>query len=182
MKKLLIAGVLGIGIVFSGCSTTQDVNKTLESNDKQEKIEYLNAGDTFTATDDRGTYEFKVKEANYLGAHQGDEQKQLRVQVVWEINNISFKGEIRDENDNVIESDVVVIEKDDIKVKDDEGYVLSTMDTGWEGDMINDYKNVKIGEKMIKKYTWMLNKEDSEYVTVGYDRMKNKEFKVKINR
>ena len=186
MKKLFIVGVIGIGIILGGCSnTTQDKNKTIESSNTQEEnetIEYLNAGDIFTVTDDRGTYEFKVNEAKYLGAHEGDELKQKRLQITWEINNISFKGEILDENNNVIENDIVMIEQDVLKVKDDEGYVLSTMSEGWEGDWVNDYKNVKIGEKMIKKHTWILNKEDSEYVTVGFERMKNQEFKININR
>lgn len=54
------------------------------------------------------------------------------------------------------------------------------MNVNWDGDIENNYKNVKIGDKIIKKCTWKLNKEDSKYLIVNYDRMENSTFKLII--
>ena len=187
MKKLLIIGLLLTSTTMFGCgstsTTTTSSNSDVETSESKNEKVYLNAGDVYTATDERGTYEFKVTEAKFLGVHDGDNQQNLRLQVTWEINNISFAGKSTDESGNELK-DVVAVYPQDLKVKDDNNYVLDNMNSGWEGDWINSYKPVKVGEKMIQKYTWILNDENAEYVTVSYPRMQeeNIEFKINIDR
>ena len=185
MKKILVIGLLSSLLLLMGCNTpTQKIDSKTDSKTKIEEPkpekEYLQVGEVFVATDDRGTYEIKVTEAKYLGIHEADEQKQQRVQVTWEVNNLSFKG-FTIINDIQIDN-VVAFDSSSLKIKDPNDYILDEMSTGWDGDWMNHYKTVGIGEKIIHKHTWILNDENTEYVTVSYDRMLDKEFKIKIDR
>lgn len=180
MKKILIASLIGVSMILSGCGESKPNSLSNKIETKQEAKE-LKVGDTFTAKNEQGTYEVKVLSAKYLGQHHGDDEKRERVQVTWEINNIDFKGEAQSLTGET-ENDNVSLEGQDLKVKDNDGYVLDLMNVGWDGDIENDYKNVKIGDKMIKKSTWKLNKEDSEYLIINYNRMGNSTFKVGIDR
>lgn len=209
MKRLFIAMLLGISFVFVGCTNTNEIKgdntdtvvseqgketidnaqETKKSEDKTNEDDpvvnekkYIENGEAFVAKDERGTYELKIIDAIYLGAHSGDSGGNLRLQLVWDVNNISFNGQAQDFNGNIIEEGIVGITPESLKVKDDNGYILSMMSSGWEGDWANQDIAVKIGEKAIQKFTWVLNSEDSEYVYVSYPRMENIEFKVKINK
>lgn len=180
MKKLFMFIMLGTSLFLFGCGANTNTKNSNSINNSSEK-KTLSAGESFKVVDTLGEYEFNVIEANYLGLHDSDDTNNLRLQVVWEINNISFKGEGQNDNGE-FEKNIVSIEADDLKVKDDNGYVLDTMTMGWEGDMINSHKNVKIGDKMIKKYTWRLNNKNTKFITINFSRMENSEFKININR
>lgn len=195
IKKILCMFIIGIVIFDVGCAkerteTKNDVQKIEENTDTQNaedniteentESEYLNEGDTFTVDSEIGSYEFTVLEANYLGIHEGDTNE--RVQIVWEINNISFNGYEEDASGNKIDEGFCRVPFSVLKVKDDNDYILDYMSTGWDGDFSNTDTNVYIGEKAIQKATWSLNSKDTEYVYVSFSRMDDKEFKIKINK
>ena len=69
MKKLLIIGLLLTSTTMFGCgstsTTTTSSNSDVETSESKKEKVYLNEGDVYTATDERGTYEFKVTEAKF---------------------------------------------------------------------------------------------------------------------
>lgn len=191
MKKICILLVV-FSLMLVSCNNKDNTeNSQIDKNVQEESNEvvsktaeeenYLESGQVFVAENDKGTYEFKVLEANYLGVHDGDVNKNERVQVVWEVSNIDFKGSIQNLDGSLIEN-VVSIDSSAIKVKDDNQYILNTMTSGWDGDWSNEWIAIKPGEKAIQKFTWILNDKDTEYIYASYPRMENQEYKIKVNR
>ncbi|WP_195989705.1 hypothetical protein [Clostridium sp. D53t1_180928_C8] len=157
-------------------------NKNDEEIKSESSKEYLSAGEVFNVKSELGDYEFKIVEAKYLGPHEGDSNNFERVQVVWEVNNISFNGWEEDGDGNKVDEGFCQVPAQVLRVKDDENYVLDQMSSGWEGDFSNFDKKVYIGEKIIQKYTWILNDKDTENLYISFSRMEDKEYKIKINR
>ena len=166
MKKIAIGLSIILGMTFTGCNNTttelKSENESIESSqvENESSKEYLSA----------------------LGPHDGDSNKFERVQVAWEVNNISFNGWEEDASGNKIEEGFCQVPAQALKVKDDNNYILDEMSTGWDGDFSNEDKKVYVGEKIIQKYTWILNDKDTENLYVSFSRMGNKEYKIKINR
>lgn len=188
MKKIAIGLSIILGMTFTGCNNTttelKSKNESIESSqvENESSKEYLSAGDVFLVESELGDYEFKIIEATYLGPHDGDSNKFERVQVAWEVNNISFNGWEEDASGNKIEEGFCQVPAQALKVKDDNNYILDEMSTGWDGDFSNEDKKVYVGEKIIQKYTWILNDKDTENLYVSFSRMGNKEYKIKINK
>lgn len=195
MKKIILSLAFVLLITLVSCGNNVSSEKEVKNNDSeneiaslegkkdvQETYEYLSAGDIFYVKSELGDYEFKIIEAKYLGPHDGDDNKFERVQITWEVNNISFNGWEEDASGNKIEEGFCQVPAQALKVKDDNNYILDEMMTGWEGDFSNYDKKVYIGEKIIQKYTWILNDKDTENLYISFSRMENEEYKIKINR
>ncbi|GAA0084973.1 hypothetical protein UT300007_14120 [Clostridium sp. CTA-7] len=159
---------------------------SLQTNNKQEKeiteesANYLSEGEVFIVKSELGEYEFRVLEANYIAPRQGNPKS--FVQIVWEVNNISFNGREEDPSGKKIDEGFCQVGVDALKVKDDDNYILDSSSSAYENEHSNEYQRVYKGEKVKQKYIWELNEDNTDYVYVSFPRMENKEYKLKINR
>lgn len=171
-------------INFKNKISNLEEDKTTEKGiDNGEEVkEYLSSGDIFHVESEIGNYDFKIIEAKYLGPHDGDSNSFERVQVTWEVNNISFNGWEEDDSGNKLDEGFCQVPAQALRVKDDNNYILDEMLSGWEGDFSNFDKKVYIGEKIIQKYTWILNDKDTENLYISFSRMGDEEYKIKITR
>lgn len=171
VKKLcsiMLSGVIGLSLI--GCGSKVD-----ELPKVQEK-EFYEVGEMVELKNDTGTYKFSVLGAKILPA---TEARKKVLQISYTFENIDFNGVA---NINGVDiKGIVNVDQSALKVKDENGYILSPMNSAW-GDDWKSSKPAAFGEKCIAKYTFILEEDSKiENTFVSFSRL-DKEFKVTVEQ
>lgn len=127
-----------------------------ELKDRREGDFYENGELAYVDTE-WGNYYFGVTKATILPKN---ENRDAVYQITWECQNESFRTS---------SGDVLRINEYALTVTDSNGYRVSPMLTGWDGEWENSYASVAPGKKCATTHTFKINDPSCEYLDVSLD-------------
>ncbi len=147
-------------------SSSSPAEKAKEITESSKPIAY-SANEKINVSTENGGYVFSVIEAKILPPFRN--AREAVYQVTYQYENIDFG-----KNDEKL-----LIEGRDLKIKDDQGFVLSAMSSAWDGDW-SDGKELVRGEKCLSKMTYVIVNEESKYLDITFDHLENQNSFIRV--